>query len=138
MRMLIAVAAVLLLPGACQREILNRPASIKSNSAAARVKEWLNEQKAKLVKPTSKEKFQRLVERLHFRDLHYEEFQEGEMLIVIPVDSGFISDNNRERNPVNSLLLFESKNGDIHSGNIVQYMGPVKSCESGIPLNTFL
>jgi hypothetical protein len=135
--MLFFAALIMLLFGACQREVLHKPGSIKDNSAAARVRDWLEEQKTNLVKPESKEKLQNLMAHLHLRDLRYEEFRDGEMLIVVPVDNGFISTSSRESDPVNCLLLIEKKNGKIRKGNIVQYLPVIKGVENSIPVNIF-
>jgi hypothetical protein len=135
--MLFFAALIMLLFGACQREVLHKPGSIKDNSAAARVREWLKVQETNLIKPESKVKLKNLREHLLLSELRYEERFDGEMVIVVPVNDGFVSANNANSNPINCLLLFETAKGKIRKGNIVQYMPVNRAAENKIPVNTF-
>lgn len=135
--MLFFTALIMLLVSACQREVLHKPGSIKDNSAAARVRDWLEEQKTNLVKPESKVKLQNLREHLLLSELRYEEIFDGEMVIVVPINDGFVSANNTNSNPINCLLLFETAKGKIRKGNIVQYMPVNRAAGNKIPVNTF-
>jgi hypothetical protein len=96
----------------------------------------LNNEKSKATKDRPA-KIQSLQDNLVFSGLRFEELNEGERLILIPVGKYFKSVNNKDNNPFNYLLLILDKTNNIRKGNIVQYVTPDGKTATAVPTNTF-
>mgnify|MGYP000226172549 CR=1 FL=1 len=133
----------LLMLGSCKKQIeepalqevlsvtKSNPPDLQKNS----VQTWLEEQKSELT-PIRNEAIQLLQENLDYESMHIEILQNGETATIVPVKSSYVSQYNKDRNPVNVMFIRRSENGDVIQGNIVQYI-PANGPASSIPENTF-
>jgi hypothetical protein len=103
--------------------------------SASKVAQWLDSNK-KLGQPIKNSILDSLKKNVIINSLSIEKLSSGEQLLIIPLNKNFVSNNNRDKNPINVLLLFENKNGKIVGGNIVQFVLENMSEYTDIPQNT--
>ena len=97
-----------------QEEVQQGPASITSKA-----QDWLEAQEQKN-KPF-KEKIQHLAGHLEWSMAKSESYA-NRNLIVIPIKQGYLTANNKGKDPSNYLVLFVNHEQEISGGRIVQYV----------------
>ena len=76
-------------------------------------------------------------ENLDFPRLSFEELNQGEKFIIVPIKKGFIANAHKADNPINNLLLILDKQGNIRKGNLVQYIPENRQAMNSVPAYTF-
>jgi hypothetical protein len=106
------------------------------NEVKTKVTNWLNQQKitGDLARNS---RIDSLNSKLNFPEFHLEEDNDRQQLIVVPIENGLETINNKGKNPVSVLLLVEDKMGNIKKGNVVQYVTDNEMQAQTFPKNTF-
>lgn len=125
--------AILLFTG-CRKETPSFQQDAVHSEAISKVNTWLDKQSA-TGNGMQARSIQALRDKLEFTGLWFEELNQGEKLIVVPVGTGLETLYNKGKHPVNVLLLIQNTAGAIRKGNIVQYLP--ENGASGIARNTF-
>src|SRR6266536_2502368 len=87
-----------------------------------KVNSWLEEQKTG--KPSnSVSNIELLKNSLDFASLRFEKSEEGEKLLIVPVDKSLKSIADQAANSIPNLVLIIDKAGNIRKGYIVLYTG---------------
>jgi hypothetical protein len=110
----------------CQKDSGNNKAVESSADPAigvvsGRVNSWLDKQKTSAT-AEGISKIQLLKANLEFSTSITEPLFRDQGLIIVPVKEGYITSSNKERNPVNMLVLFLNNSKEIQKGFIVQYI----------------
>lgn len=87
---------------------------------ATKVNNWLIRQ-ATTVNQEYNQRVERLKENLEMPGIRTEALEEGEKLVIVPINAKLKLVNNRDKQTTNILLLVLNKAGEIRKGNIVQY-----------------
>lgn len=133
------IALTILFLSSCRKEGIqeaNKISTAANKEIIDKVNAWLNDQKTKVSgdKPL---KIESLQQNLSFKNLRAEELYEGEKLLIVPVNQNFQTENNKEKNPVNYLLLILDNTDKIRKGNIVQYIPVNRNLNNKLPVNFF-
>jgi hypothetical protein len=130
--LLVAMLCSVLIVSACQKEaseempkkVVDKDGAAKD--LAAKVAAWLGTKKAEMTtrKPGQemKERIQSLQDNLDFSKAWYEQRNSQEKFAVIPVKEGFKSQNNKDKNPFNYLVVALDGGATITKGNLIQYL----------------
>jgi hypothetical protein len=135
MRKLFVIPLLGLFLFSCKKEESKQEDSAIVNKTIVKVNEWLDAQISYSTKSEIKESLKSLKSNLIPGSLWYEKLNQEEKLIIVPIGRGYKLDHNKNMNPINCLLLIETKEGKIRKGNIVQYISTHQS--SQIPKGTF-
>lgn len=93
-----------------------------ANIEKTKILNWLKSQETDKT-PVKNKAIESLSSNLNFEQLSYADYNTEERKIIIPISTGFISNNNKGKNPVNVLLLTASRlTGQISNAEIVQFI----------------
>jgi hypothetical protein len=101
---------------------------------ADKVNAWLDKQRSVIAENDAA--VQALQHNLDFSRLRFEQLSRYEQFIIIPLNEGFETINNKDKSPVNNLVLITDEMDRIREGNIVQYI-PGDKDAGIIPPGTF-
>lgn len=127
-------AVMLVFLNGCQKEKSSGHSS-PENQSGKKVNAWLDSNISG--NTLRNERIKALKDNLDISKLSVEDLDQGEKMIIVPLKRGFVSNINKETDPINNLLLFVDKNGSIRKGNIVQYIPDTGGSHSSVPANTF-
>ncbi len=104
--------------------------------AISKVNTWLENQKS-VTYPDKNLILEAVRNNLDFKNIQLEELNNTENLIVVPIKCGFKSAVNKDKSPLNVLLLIINEAGNIRKGNIVQFCPVVTLPGNVLAKNTF-
>lgn len=105
------------------------------NNLTAKINTWLNSlQHTGTVERN--QKVQLLQQYLDYDRAYFEDLNNGERFIIVPVKAGFKTINNKNKNPLNNLVLILDKTGNIRSGKIMQFVPGSGTAPAQLPRNT--
>lgn len=101
-----------------------------------KVNNWLDQQEGKFSgdRPSQVNMLQ---QNLDFGALEIQELYAGEKLIVVPVRTGFVTETNKQLNPVQYALFILDAKQSIRKGNIVQFVADATYPSKNLPANFF-
>jgi hypothetical protein len=127
------ILCTLILTG-CQKSGYNKETNA-DNSLKSKVSNWLGKQQFPST-PIRNQRVQSLVQHLDYERIYTEVLNNGESFIIVPVRAGFQTINNKNKNPLNSLVLTVDKNDKIRSGRIMQFVPESGPTPEKLPANT--
>jgi len=131
--MAVCVSGSFICLNSCKKDVSTGSSSNKE--AIGKVNSWLEEQKTG--KPSnSVSNIELLKNSLDFASLRFEKSEEGEKLLIVPVDKSLKSIADQAANSIPNLVLIIDKAGNIRKGYIVLYTGE-NGVANKIPDNTF-
>ena len=128
--------ATVLILFSCRKENadIEKPLNQNYEYLIPKIKSWLDKQKNDL-STTSALRIDSLKLNLSYGEIRLEKYRESKEFIVIPVLSGFKSQNNIGKNSANYLVMVLENQDSITKGNIIQYISA--NGLKVVPQNTF-
>lgn len=118
----------------CQKEAVKKDNS--NDLIISKVNNWLDKQKSEK-QPNKAANIDLLKENIDFSSLNFEDLNQNEQFIVIPIKENYKLKKNIDVNTPAVLLLVRDKTGSIVRGNIVLYFPENNQQTNTIPGNTF-
>lgn len=118
---LLVLLAAITLTISCKKGFQSEANQDNNSESIDKINKWLNEQKTK-VSGDRPLRIESLQKSLLFSRLYFEESILKEKLIIVPISGEFKTENNKEKNPANCLLISLNGDGTIKEGRIVQYI----------------
>src|SRR4030095_13970733 len=112
---LVAVSLI----SSCKRNVSKEENQPGPASVIGKVQTWLEAQK-QANKPF-KDRIQLLADHLEWGSAKTESYA-NRNLIVIPIKQGYLTSNNKGKDPTNYLVLFVNQKQEVSGGRIVQYV----------------
>jgi hypothetical protein len=109
---------------------------LPENGVKSKISNWLVAEQ-KRATPEKSQKIQELARYLDYDRIYTEDHYGGMKFIVVPVKSGYKMINNKDKNPLNHLLLTIDANGAIKYGKIMQFVPETGLTPEKLPENTF-
>jgi hypothetical protein len=140
LRTIVLIASCILFFVSCKRE--NLPSGQGSTPNAGqqqdidKVKAWLLDQEAQASEDRPA-RIANLQANLDFDGMRTETLYNGQTMLVVPVKKGFVTENSKGKDPLNSLVLRLNAAGKITRGNIIQYLSKQRPMLDKLPANFF-
>jgi len=109
---------------------------VTNKDIISKVNIWLDNRKSEN-KPITNENIERVRKSLDFSRLRFEELNKYQDVLIIPINKSFKSILNKDKDPVNNLVLWINKSGTITKGNLVQFIPADNQIMADVPANTF-
>src|SRR6266498_93591 len=90
----------------------DQPENNENKEIIAKVTSWIERQKSTTL-PKNHTKLDSLMNNLNFSELRFEQLNQKEQFIVIPIKKEFVTINNKDKAPINTLLLVLNDSGNI-------------------------
>lgn len=139
-RLIISVLALLLFITACRRDsgVDNALRETPFDTATTnKITRWIDAQRSDS-DSRKNEQLLSLKNNLVFKNTRYEFLRDQYRFIIVPLSKEFATKNNKDKNPINALLLIVDGQGEIKRGNIVQYISEKnKTTNNIIPASSF-
>src|ERR1043165_8451742 len=117
-KIILSSAATIIFIISCNKDAEKMPAA--DNALIAKVNSWLDNQKP-ANKPNKSANVTSLEHSLDHSALRFEDYNNGQKILSIPIKDNFKTIHNLEKNSNNNLVLIIDKSGNIKKGNIVMY-----------------
>lgn len=127
-------AFCLMLIAGCRKDNKNGQ-SMPSNELNSKINNWLTTQQYPKT-PERNQKIDLLRQYLDYDHISFEDLNSGERFMIIPVKPGFKTVNNKNNNPLNSLVLTLDKTDKIREGKIIQFVPESGIAPDRLPQNT--
>lgn len=109
-------------------------ASALTSEAISKINTWLEKQK-KAASLTGISRIQSLKESLAYSLAMTRDLRRSDSILIIPINKGYETAINKERSPVNMLVIFFNEQKEIDKGYIVQYISTRKFADNTALLN---
>lgn len=138
---LLTITALLFFLQSCKKEKQTEELNMVQNdpyieSLGIKVNDWLLARKQESI-PEKADKIQKLTDNLELKKLYTEPLGDTETLIIIPLKKDFVSENYKDKNPINYFLGILNRNSELRRGNIVQFIQSGNTALKAVPKNTF-
>ncbi len=120
---------------ACKKDDSTQFKNLKNLSNSAKVLNWINTQQASAKTEQNKSKYESLKNNIDVNELWVEDIREGDKVILLPIKDGFEIKNNKNKPVTNYLFLIMDAKGEIHLGEILQYLSEDKIKKTALPIN---
>ena len=120
----------------CQKEFENQNTNNNQGELISKVNGWLDKQKSP-TQPNKAANIDLLKENLNFTELKFEDLNQSEKFLIIPVNEDYETKKNIDKKTVLVLLLVMDKSTNIIRGNLVLYSPEDNHRLNEIPENTF-
>jgi hypothetical protein len=127
-------AFCLLLIAGCKKDSQHDETTTDS-SLINKISSWLTAQQHTGT-PLRNQKIQLLSQYLDYERVYTEYLNNGEKFIVVPVKQGFKTINNKNKNPLNTLVLTLDRTDKIRSGKIIQFVPETGTTPERLDRNT--
>ena len=128
--------ATILVLFSCQKEFEKQNTDNSHDELILKVNDWLDKQKSP-TQPNKAANIDLLKDNLNFSALNFEELNQNEEFLIIPVNEDYETKKNIDRKTVLVLLLVMDKSTNIIRGNLVLYSPEDNHRLNEIPKNTF-
>jgi len=128
--------ATMLVLFSCQKEFENQNTNNNQGELISKVNGWLDKQKSP-TQPNKAANIDLLKENLNFTELKFEDLNQSEKFLIIPVNEDYETKKNIDKKTVLVLLLVMDKSTNIIRGNLVLYSPEDNHRLNEIPENTF-
>jgi hypothetical protein len=128
------IVLCLLIMTGCKKDSQNEQ-DLSNNGITSKVNTWLATQQHAST-PLRNQKIDFLKQHIDYDHITFEELNNGERFIIVPVKSGFKTVNNKNKNPLNTLVLTLDRTDKIRSGKIIQFVPEIGATPERLEGNT--
>jgi len=128
--------ATMLVLISCQKEFEKQNTNNTHGELISKVNSWLDKQKSP-IQPNKAANIDLLKDNLNFSELKFEELNQNEKFLIIPVNEDYETKKNIDKKTILVLLLVMDKSTNIIRGNLVLYSPEDNERLNEIPNHTF-
>ena len=128
--------ATMLVLFSCQKEFEKQNTNNTRGELISKVNGWLDKQKSP-IQPNKAANIDLLKDNLNFTELRFEDLNQSEKFLIIPVNEDYETKKNIDKKTVLILLLVMDKSTNIIRGNLVLYSPEDNHLLNEIPKHTF-
>lgn len=137
--LMLLLLALLYFIYSCKRDDIS-PATPAQGTVAPpqtdKVNEWLTQEETHLSEDRPA-RVERLRGSLDFASMYTEPMYDQYTLLIVPVKKGFVTENSKNKDPMNSLVLQLDASGKIVRGKIFQYLPALRPANGKMPPHFF-